>query len=379
MPKIILTANTDWFLYNFRYALIHHLRDEGFDVTLVSPPGKFIQQFLEDGFSWIPWKLQRRSIVPWLELISLYHIVNIYRRERPDIVHHHTVKSVLYGSLAASLAGIPGIVNSISGRGYVFSGGDFQSRMIYRLIRPFYRYALRDVSSTVIFENQADRDFFIKSSFLSPERLCLIEGVGADPERFAPSPEPDNGSLVIVMAARTLWNKGVGVFVEAARILQKRLRVRMVLVGEPDPGNPTSVKVGALKEWHRQGIIEWWGWQQDMERVYEQCHIVALPTMYGEGVPTALLEAAACGRPVVATDMPGCRSVVQHEKNGLLIPPNDPLALAQALERLALDPSLRMRMGAAGRQIVLEKFTHKQINQATLQVYQHLLESFGME
>jgi len=375
MPKIILTANTDWFLYNFRYALIHHLLDNGFEVVLVTPPGKYHQRFLDDGFKWIPWKLRRRSVMPWVELSALLRIAQICSLERPDIIHHHTIKPVLYGSLAAALVRTPVIVNSISGRGYVFSGGDFQSRLIQRIIRPFYRRVLQNTSSTVIFENQADQNYFIESGLVLPKQSCLIEGVGADPERFSPTPEPEEGPIIIVMAARTLWDKGVGVFVDAARILKQRLQVRMVLVGEPDPGNPRSLKARALKEWHRQGIIEWWGWQQDMERIFQQAHIVALPTMYGEGVPRALIEGAACGRPVVATDMPGCRSVVQHEHNGLLIPPKDPNALAQALERLALDPALRMRMGAAGRQIVLAKFTHSQINQATMQVYQHLLDS----
>jgi glycosyltransferase involved in cell wall biosynthesis len=379
MPKIILVANTDWFLYNFRYALIHDLRENGFETILVSPPGNFAQRFLEEGFRWIPWELRRKSVAPWYEITSFYRITQIYRRERPDIVHHHTIKPVLYGSLAASIMDIPGVVNSISGRGYVFSGGDIKARLIHRVIRPYYRHALRNTSSAVIFENHADRNFFVDSSFVFSEQVRLIEGVGADPERFAPTPEPDQGGVVIVMAARTLWDKGVGVFVEAARLLQKRIQARMVLVGEPDPGNPASVNKSTLMKWNRQGIIEWWGWQQDMERIYQQCHIVTLPTMYGEGVPTTLVEAAACGRPIVATDIPGCRSVVKHEKNGLLVPPNDPLALAEALERLALDPALRMKMGALGRQIVLEKFTHKKINHATLKVYQHLLESFEIE
>ncbi len=375
MTKIILTANTDWFLYNFRYALIHDLREKGFDVRLVSPPGEFIQYFVDDGFIWYPWKLQRRSIAIWREIISLYHIAKIYRRERPDIVHHHTIKSVLYGSLAAFLSGIPMVVNSISGRGYVFLGRELKARVIRKLLGPFYGSIVRNISSMVIFENQADCDYFLDVGFVSEERQQLIESVGADPERFSPTPEPDKDSVVVVMAARTLWDKGVGVFVEAARILKDHMDVRMVLVGEPDPGNPTSLKVEVLSEWHRQGVIEWWGWHNDMEHVYEQSNIVALPTMYGEGVPRTLIEAAACGRPVVATDMPGCRSIVQHEVNGLLIPPNDPLALAQALERLALDPVLRMKMGVEGRNLILDKFTHNKINRLTIQVYQNLLES----
>ena len=375
MPKIILTANTDWFLYNFRYALIHDLREKGFDVRLVSPPGEFIQHFLDDGFIWYPWKLQRRSVALWREIISLYLITKIYRRERPDIVHHHTIKAVLYGSVAAFLSGIPGVVNSISGRGYVFLGRELKARVIRRLLWPFYRSVLRNISSMVIFENQSDSDFFLDAGFVSKDKQQLIESVGADPGRFSPTLEPNKSSVVVMMAARTLWDKGVGVFVEAARILGDRLDLRMVLVGEPDPGNPTSLKVEMLNEWHRQGVIEWWGWKNDMEHVYAQSNIVALPTMYGEGVPRTLIEAAACGRPVVSTDMPGCRSIVQHEVNGLLIPPNDPIALADALERLALNPALRMKMGVEGRKLILEKFTHYKINRLTMQLYQVLLES----
>lgn len=180
---------------------------------------------------------------------------------------------------------------------------------------------------------------------------------------------------VVLMAARTLWDKGVGVFVKAARLLHKRLKIRMVLVGEPDPSYPASVDEATLKAWHQEGVIEWWGWQQDMEKVYQQSHIVTLPTMYGEGVPTVLIEAAACGRPIVATNLPGCRVIIRDEENGLIIPQNDPQALADALERLASTPALRAKMGKAGRQLVLEKFTQQQINQATMQVYEHVLES----
>jgi len=378
MPKILLAANTDWFLYNFRYALIHELREQGYEVVLVSPPGDFAQRFLDDGFRWLPWWLQRRSIAPWLEIVSFFQILQTYRREKPDLIHHHTIKAVLYGSLAAMVVGSPKISNSISGQGYVFMGTELKARFSRNLIRPFYRYALQASSSAVIFENPGDRQFFLDQNFVTPENSWLIEGVGADPQRFSPGPEPEE-PVVILMAARTLWQKGVGVFVDAAKILRQRLPVRMVLVGEPDPGNPGTLDISTLEAWHREGVIEWWGWQQDMERIYQQAHIVALPTMYGEGLPTTLIEAAACGRPIVATDIPGCRAIVKQNHNGLLVPQNDALALARALETLALDPDLRLNMGLAGRKIVLERFTHQHINQATLHVYKHLLESREIE
>jgi glycosyltransferase involved in cell wall biosynthesis len=367
MPKIILTANTDWFLYNFRHALMQELRVQGYEVLLVSPPGEFVSRLEAEGFRWLPWKLKPHNVTPWGEVLSFLHIAQIYRRERPDIVHHHTIKAVLYGSLAAALVGVPTVVNTISGRGYVFLGKGWQPRLIRRLIAPFYRYALREISSAVIFENQADRHFFQKADYVLPERAHLIEGVGIDPQRFVPTPEPDEPILVL-MAARIHWDKGVGVFVDAARLLHQRMSIRMVLVGKPEPTNPASIDESTLQAWQRAGLIEWWGWQRDMETIYPQSHMVVLPTMYGEGVPTTLLEAAACGRPLIATDLPGCRAVVKDGQTGILIPPDDPGSLAQAIERLAHNPDLRARLGQATRELVLEKFTREQINRATLQV-----------
>ncbi len=369
MPKIILAANTDWFLYNFRHALMNELRAQGYEVVLVSPPGEFISRLQNEGFRWIPWMLKPHSVAPWGEILSFLHIAQLYRRERPDIVHHHTIKSVLYGSLAAALVSVPTVVNTISGRGYVFLGQGWKPRLIRRLIAPFYRFALRNISSAVIFENQADRHFFQEARFVLPERAYLIESVGTDPRRFVPTPEPDEPILVL-MAARIHWDKGVGDFVEAARLLHQRIPIRMVLVGAPEPTNPASIDESTLRAWQREGLIEWWGWQRDMETIYPQSHIVALPTMYGEGVPTTLLEAAACGRPLIATDLPGCRAVVKDGQTGLLIPFNDPESLAQAIERLAHNPDLRARLGQAARELVLEKFAREQINQATLQVIQ---------
>ena len=174
MPKLILAANTDWYLYNFRYALIHQLREQGFDVSLVSPPGDFAVRLQDAGFRWQPWILRRRSIAPWMELISLLDLVRIYRREQPDLVHHHTIKAVLYGSFAAGWAGIPGVVNSISGRGYVFQGGDWLARSLRLMVSPLYRRVMQKNAAAVIFENQADRDYFSEQRFTPPSRAWLI-------------------------------------------------------------------------------------------------------------------------------------------------------------------------------------------------------------
>ena len=378
MTKLIISANTDWYLYNFRLALIHELRDQGFEVILLSPFGDFTNLLLQAGFRCIPWQLSQHSVSPWKELRSFLDLARIYRQERPDIVHHHTIKAVLYGSWAAAWTGVKNTINSIAGRGYILAGTDPKARFLRKLISPFYRRALNFLSDAVIFENRFDRQLFIDDGIVNPQNAVLIESVGTDPQRYFFKPEPSPPHLVL-MAGRMLWDKGVGTFVEAARILHASQKIRMVLVGAPDPDNPNAVDETMLQTWHREEIIEWWGWQLNMEKIYQQAHIVVLPTHYGEGVPTTLLEAASCGRAIIATDVPGCRAIVHHELNGLLIPPQDAQALSGAIAKLSQHPALRKKMGAAGREIVLAHFTHQKINRATWQVYQHLLKSKKLE
>jgi len=373
MAKIILVANTDWYLYNFRLSLARFLKGEGFEVLFASPAGRFTSLLEDAGFRWIWWEVSRKSISPFNELASVRRLLGIYHRENPHLVHHFTVKPVLYGSVCARLAGVPGLVNSITGLGYVFLGKDPKAIFIKQIVKGLYRLALAHPNRAVIFENQADRGYFTSEGLVGADHSWLIAGVGIDTERFTARAEP-TGVPVVVLPARMLWDKGVGVVVEAARLLHQRVGVRVALVGEPDPGNPASIDRTVLEGWAREGVIEWWGWREDMEQVYASSHIVTLPSM-GEGLPTALLEAAASGRPIVTTDVPGCREAVIDGVSGYLVPPNDPLALAEALARLVRDADLRGRMGAAGRQLVLERYTNIHVNTATLAIYQKLLSS----
>ena len=373
MRKILLAANTDWYLYNFRLSLAQYMRKQGYEIILVSPTGRFVPKLQQEGFKWIEWEVGRKTLAPWKEVHAISKLAGIYSREKPDLVHNFTVKPVLYGSFAARFARIPGIVSSVTGLGYVFLRQEAKPRSIRQVVKTLYRLAFSSTHSAVIFENEADRQYFIREGLVPAQRTWLIEGVGIDTDHFVRLPEPD-GVPVIVLPARMLWDKGVGVLVEAARILHKRAQVRVALVGEPDLGNPAAVEQDMLKQWSEEGVVEWWGWQEDMREVYRQSHIVTLPSL-GEGVPTALLEAAACGRPIVATAVAGCRDVVIHGRNGLLVPTNDPAALAEALESLVTDAALRTLMGTAGREIVLEKYTSSMVNAATLEVYDRLLHS----
>ena len=370
--KILLIANTDWFLYRFRLSLARRLRDMGWETVLASPSGPFVPQIENENFKWIALRMSRRGMTLHRELATMARIVSLYRNESPDLVHHFTMKPILYGSIAARLTQIPLIINSVAGLGYLFLTRDLLGRAMRRLLKPIFRYALSGTILRVIFENDGDRDYFVQSGLVQQWKTNVIHGVGVDLEIFSPMPEPPGPPLVI-LAGRLLWDKGVGDFVEAARILQNQhVDARFALVGAPDPGNPATVSQQKVDEWVKEGVIQWWGQQEDMKEVFARCHIVTLPS-YGEGLPTVLMEAAACSRPIVATDIPGCRNVVRHGKTGLLVPVNDSRTLAQALQSLISDDDLRRQFGMKGRQHVEEHFSQRLINDQTIQVYEDLI------
>ncbi len=368
MIRCALVSNTDWYLYKYRLSLARELRDNDYEVVLISPGGNFATQIKEAGFEWFEWQVGRRSIAPWFEVAAIRKLSNLYRVLKPDLVHHHTIKPILYGGIAAQRSGVPAVIASVTGRGYTFSGYGIRPKLMELIARPFYRQVLRRDNSKIIFENVSDQQYFIDSGVVNPEQCHLIESVGVDPDLYHPVPEPSE-PVVILMASRMLWDKGVGVLVDAARLMNQRgLEYKIELVGNPDPGNPTSISEEQLLAWERENLIEWLGWQSDMQNIYARCHVVVLPSFH-EGVPTSLLEAAACGRPIVASDIPGCRTVVDDRKTGLLVPPRQSEPLAAALGQLILDPDLRGRMGKAGRERILKRFTQKRINQQTLEVY----------
>ncbi|MDH4225336.1 MAG: glycosyltransferase family 4 protein, partial [Deltaproteobacteria bacterium] len=226
--------------------------------------------------------------------------------------------------------------------------------------------------SRTIFQNPDDLKLFVQKRLIHPAQALMIKGSGVDMKAFAPKKEAA-GPPLVVLASRMLWDKGVGEFIQAAQRLQKQgIQARFALVGDPDPGNPSSVTADQLKQWAADGIVEWWGRREDMAQVFHQAHIVCLPS-YREGLPKVLIEAAACGKPIVASDMPGCREVVWDGQNGLLVPVKNALALADALETLIGDTPLRERMGQAGRAIALEEFPVEKVVALTLALYQGLL------
>ncbi len=364
--KILLLANTDWYLYNFRLALAQALRERGDEVVLVSPGGKYGLRLQALGFRWVEFPFARRGLNPLSEAQTLVRLFRLYKQEDPDLVHHFTVKCVLYGSLVCHLLGVRSVVNSVTGLGYGFMPGREARRWLRGLLMFFYRLVLR--KTWVIFQNPDDRALFLENRLVKPEQATLIPGSGVDVQRFYPQPEPD-GPPIIILPARLLWDKGVGEFVEAARrIRADGLRARFALVGDSDSENPAAVSTDQIRMWEKEGVVEWWGWQESMEGIYAQTHIVCLPS-YREGLPKTLIEAAASGRPIVTSDVPGCREIVRHGENGLLVPPRDIPALAKSLEQLIQCPGLRRTMGQFGRKRVEEEYSMNLVISHTLAFY----------
>jgi glycosyltransferase involved in cell wall biosynthesis len=364
--KIILFANTDWYLFKFRIAQARALRELGVDLTLVSPPGTFSPELEKMGYHWLPFPLSRSGMNPLSEAAAIRRLVRLYRRERPDLVHHFTIKSILYGSLAAKAAGVKAVVNGVTGLGYVFSSGSPARRLLRLLVETWYRLALRGTQA--VFDNDEDRRFFVSRKLIRMKDAHVVRSAGVDVELYAPAPEPE-GVPVIMLAGRMLWDKGIREYVEAARLLRRDgVPARLVLVGEPDAGNPASITREQLQAWEASGEVEWWGFRADMPSVFRQVNIVCLPS-YREGLPTTLIEAGACGRAVVATDVTGCRDAVRDGITGLLVPAKDAAALAAGLMVLLRDPSLRRKMGEAGRKMAVNEFSTGRVNRDTWQVY----------
>lgn len=372
--KILLFANTEWYLYNFRRTLALALQDAGHDVLLLSPPGPYGERLQALGLRWMPVPMARRSLNPFREMALLLWLSQMMRREQVDLVHGFTIKGAVYGSLAARLAGVPARISGIDGLGYVFASNDLKAQLLRPLVRAMLRLALDGKSARLILLNRDDVILFQRARLMDSALVRMIPGAGVDCKRFALRGQRVTGQpLRVLMAARLLWDKGLGEYVASARLLKAQGRqIQFLLAGTPDPGNPKSVPEETVRGWVDEGLIDWLGHVSDMPALLATVHAVALPS-YREGLPTTLTEAAACSLPLIATDVPGCREVVTHEVDGLLVPVRNAQALAQAIARLDDDPVLAGRLGVAARAKALAQFEEQIVIKSTMAVYAELI------
>jgi glycosyltransferase involved in cell wall biosynthesis len=373
-PKLLFLVAEDWYFCSHRLPLAVAAAKAGYEVCIATRTNHHAEVITTAGLKLIPLHRMRRSGVnPFQELASFAELWCIYRREKPDLVHHVGLKPVAYGSLIAHLLGIRGIVNALAGLGFVFSSDRFAARVMRPVVKLVFSFFLKSRNSRVIVQNQDDFNFITQVINIPSFNVRLIRGAGVDLCLFREQPAPVQPPLV-VLVARMLWDKGVGEFVEAAtRIRSAGIKARFALVGIPDTENPTSVSERELRAWHESGNVEWWGYRADIPAVLAMASISCLPTFYGEGVPKALIEAMASSRAIVTTDIPGCRELVDQGRNGILVAPRDVSALSTALEMLIRDPERCNQMGIAGRQMVERSFSLNQVLKETLALYAELV------
>ena len=377
-PKLLYFVSVDWYFVSHRLPLAVAAKEAGYDVTVVTQVLKDGATIRDAGLKLAPITIGRASLHPWHELKSVAELVGQYRRIAPDLVHNVAVKPVIYGSLAARAAHAKGVVNALMGLGWVFSSDSAKARTLRPLVTTALRSALSGANTRTIVQNADDAALLARRRLTRAENIRLIRGSGVDPKRYATEPPPP-GAPLVVLPARLLIAKGVREFMQAAALLKAEgVAARFALVGKPDADNVAAVSRAEIDRFVASGDIEYWGWREDMPRVLSEASLVCLPTFYGEGLPKALLEAAASARAIVATDVPGCREIVRPGENGWLVPPRDVPALAAALREAIARPELCARYGAAGRRMVEREFSLDAVIGDTLAVYDELARRAGL-
>jgi len=368
---LLFLVRDDWYFASHRLPLAKAAAAIGFRVVVATAVDRHGEALRAAGCEVIAVPAFRaRGLAGRLAVV--WQVIRLYRDVRPDVAHHVALLPIVVGGIARRFCGTRHIIDAIAGRGFVFTSTSLKARALRPLLLLALRFGLarpRGGSVHTIVQNADDGHFLLQHNLARKSEIVLVPGVGVDLRAFVPV-EPPGGTPVVILAARMLWDKGINEFVQAARILRQRgVPARLVLIGASEDDGPRWVPTAQLENWSVEGIIEWWGQRTEMPSILGSSHVVALPTAYGEGVPKILLEAAASGRPIVTTDVAGCRDVVRQNDNGILIPPHDALALANAIERLVKDAPLRRRMGQRGRARAESDFSIEDAATQTLSLY----------
>lgn len=373
--RLIMLVNCPAFFLSHRLQIALAAQQAGFEIHVATGPGPAITQIIERGLVHhkLPLSRSGMSLIP--ELKALYAIYRLFREIRPHLVHLVTIKPVLYGGIVARLTGVHSVVAAVSGLGFIFVGNGLKSALVSNLVARMYRFALGKRNLKVIFQNSEDCETLSEITGLRCDKVVMINGSGVDLSEYSFTPPP-KGVPIVVMAARLLRDKGICEFMEASKLLKSRgVIARFWLAGDIDSSNPASLNEEELEAWRKAEIVELLGHRQDIPHVFSQASIVVLPSYYREGLPKVLIEAAACGRAVVTTNMPGCRDAIESEVTGLLVPPRNAVALADAIQRLLLDAELRKQMGRSARQLAEREFSIEKVVSTHLSIYRELMEA----
>ena len=373
---MLLVANTSWYLYNFRLPLIQDLRSRGYAVELVAPRDAYTPALEREGFRVHGWLVARRSINPLLELRAIVDLLRIYQREQPALVHHFTIKACLYGTLAAKGARVYRVVNAVTGLGHVFLGSRMRTRLLRRALKPLYRAVFSARRATVVFQNADDQEQLIQLGITDGDRARLIRGSGVNVEHFRPAADSAgrfHHPLQLLFPSRLIREKGVLDVLKACQALwADGVPLELLVAGDLDDGNRSALTSADLQALRNDPRIRCLGHVDDMRAVYAAADLVVLPS-WREGLSRALIEAAAMERPIITTDVPGCRDVVDHGDCGLLVPLHDGRSIELAIRLLLANPELARHFGQAARRKVVAEFQVERVNSSTLAQYAALL------
>lgn len=375
--KILFVVNVDWFFVSHRMPIALEALKKGYEVHIATNFTDKKEMLIELGLIVHPIQFKRSSMGLFSILNELREMINILNKVKPEIVHLISIKPVIIGGIASRIARIPSVISAVSGLGFIFSSKGFLATFRQIIVKKLYKYAFSHPVQRIIFQNEDDRNVLLNWTGTAYEKTFLIPGSGVDLEKFKPAPFSSDVP-VIVLVARMLSDKGVREFVQASKILKSSKeplceQARFVLVGGIDLSNPASLKESELESWSSEGLVETWGHIKDIPSVLNGAHIVALPS-YREGFPKVLMEAAACGRVTITTDVPGCRDAIAPNVTGLLIPVGDATALAEAIKSLLIDLPRCYSMGMAGRKYAEKEFDILQVIKAHMEIYEELLD-----
>jgi len=371
--KLLFVVTEDWYFCSHRLNLAVEAINAGFDVTVATRVTKHGNKILDAGIHLIPLtQMVRSGTNPINEIRCIKELVQVYKKVQPDIVHHVAMKPMLYGSIAAYFSKVKYKVQAISGFGFVFLSDTWKAKLLRFPVCRMLQMALCGKNTSVVVQNPDDARL-AESLGVKKSNLHIIAGSGVDTHAFFPVQEPESDCIRVTLVARMLWDKGIGEFVEAIRLLKGNgLNIQAYLVGEPDDSNPASIPLSKLQEWQQSIGIQYEGRRSDIAKVWKESHIAVLPS-YREGLPKSLLEAAACGRAMVATDVPGCRSVAIDNETGLLVQAKDAESLAFAIEKLVNNKELRLEMGENARKLIENEMSDQVINGQFIEFYHRLL------
>jgi glycosyltransferase involved in cell wall biosynthesis len=373
--KLVIVVNVDWFFLSHRLPIALAALEAGHDVHIITTVTEHRAHLESCGFKVHHVAMDRSSANP-VRLVKLFfEFLSLFRIIRPDVAHLVTIKPILIGGLAARFASVKGLVYAVSGLGHVFVTNSPLGVIRRFFVGWWYRLILGAPNMRIIFQNPNDRIAIESVAHLAAEKVVMIPGSGVDLAEYAYT-LPPRDDVVVTLIARLLTTKGIREFVAAAEQLRlSGAQARFILVGSPDEGNPASIQRAELDMWRQQDHVELLGNRSDIAMLMAKSHIIVLPSYYGEGLPKVLIEAAACGRAVITTDMPGCRDAIEPNVTGVLIPPRDAAALSDAIGTLVNNLPLCMKMGRAGRERAERLFDVRSVVETHLKIYQDLIDA----